>query len=206
MPDFTARNRRRDKQKIRRIERKAAERIFARLEHLLEGNDLLAAGFDHFLSQLEESTLQLAVQPDMWGERTRARLVSTIMGSLRGVPAESATVQEIVDISNSVMPCFLLELGRRKQHIEVEFPKDPCHPGCSFQVSVGLGHRRHRITGLQLSQLVTEAGEELVGLCYFGDQQSREFIDSELNRGNAVANSRARPCRISPSASPKNKH
>lgn len=206
MPDFIARNRRRDKQKIPRIERKDAERILAQLEHLLERNDILTAGFAHFLSQLEESTLQLAVQPDLWGERTRARLVSAIIAGLRGVPAESATVKEIVDISNAVMPCFLLELGRRKQHIEVEFPRDPCHPSSRFQVSVGPPHPRHTITNDQLSQLVTEAGEELVGLCYFGDQQSRECIDAELNRRNVATNSKSRPCRTSPSASPKAKH
>lgn len=37
------------------------------------------------------------------------------------------------------------------------------------------GHRRrHRY------RVVTATGEELVGLCYFGDQQSREHVEAKL--------------------------
>ena len=203
MPDITARGR--DKQKIPRIKRKDAERIFADLDRLLERGNLLTAGFAHFLTALSEPALQLAVQPDSWGERTRARLVSVILEGLRGVPAESATVQAIVDVSNTIMPCFLLELGRRKQHIRVEFPNDPCQAGSLFQLSIGLSHPTHMLTSAQLSGLVTQAGEELVGLCYFGDQHSRECIDAELNRSKASTNSKSRPCRTSPPAHPKAK-
>ena len=191
MPDTRARDRRR-KQKIPRIEQEAAEQILAQLEQLLEGSgnlvgNLRTAGFPAFLRQLEERTLQLAVQPDSWGERVRARLVAAIVAGLKGIPAESLNVREIVGISNVVLPCFLLELGRRKQHIEIEFAKDPCNPDFRFQLGVGRPHATHTITSEQLSQLVTKAGEELVGLCYFGDQQSRERIDAELSRGDAAS-------------------
>src|ERR1700688_328250 len=38
----------------------------------------------------------------------------------------------------------------------------------------------HSITSEQLARLVAQTGEELVGLCYFGDQQSRERIEAQL--------------------------
>jgi hypothetical protein len=200
----------RDKQKIPRIERKDAARIFAQLEHLLEGCDdqvasLRTAGFPQFLTQLHEPILQLAVQPDSWGERTRARLVSVMMRALRDTPAESASVEEVVAISNIVTPCFLLELGRRKQHLEVAFPKDPCELCAHFALSVSPSHSMHSISNEQLARLVTEVGEDLVGLCYFGDQQSRENIEAELNRDEAAANSKTRPCRTLSSLSQKPK-
>jgi hypothetical protein len=196
MPDSTAGNRRRHEQRIPRIKAKDAARIFAHLEHLLESSSALGLrtdDFARFLSQLEEPILELAVQPDSWGERTRACLISAIMVALRGISAESASVEEIVDLSNSVMPCFLLELGRRKRHIEVDFPKDPYDAGSRFQLRLGSDHARHTVTNEQLLRLVTEFGEELVGLCYFGDQQSRECIDAEINRGDTDTNSNARP-------------
>ena len=53
---------------------------------------------------------------------------------------------------------------------------------------------------------VAEAGEELVGLCYFGDQQSRDNIEAELNRMNTPTNSDTRPRRSSSSSFSKTKH
>lgn len=216
MPDFTAQNRMRDKQTIPRIEEKDAARFFAELERLVDGPgdfvaELRREGFAQFLKKLEERILQLAIQPDAWGERTRARLVAVIMGDLRGVPAESASVEEIVHVSNVVMPCFLLELGRRKQHIAAEFPRDPCDHEGRFGLVVTPSHPMHSITSEQLTRLATELGEELVGLCYFGDPQSREVIEAELNREEPRANSKPRSCRsLSPSSSssssPKPKH
>jgi hypothetical protein len=84
-------------------------------------------------------------------------------------------VEEIAHVSNVVVPCLLLELGRRRRHIEIEFPSRctvwrPCGPSCPI----------YSISGEELIRLVAEAGEELVGLCYFGDQPSREKIEACL--------------------------
>ena len=211
MPDPTTGNRGRDRQKIPRIEATEAARIFTECEHLLDSSgavglarNLRQVGFARFLSPLHEQILELAVQPDSWGERTRARLVSEIITGLRGIPAESASVEEIVHISNIVMPCFLLELGRRKQHIEIDFPADPCDSGALFGLRTGSSCPIHSINSKQLVRLVAEAGEELVGLCYFGDQQSRERIEAQLALKGATTGSETRPCRSSPSS--KSKH
>jgi len=205
MPDPTARNRIRDKQQIPRIDRGKAAQIFARLEQLTESPEKLTwRSFGQFLGELEEPILQLAIQPDSWGERTRARLVSFIM-DMRGIPAEPANVAEIVDISNVVMPCFLLELGRRKQHIAVEFPLDPCHPAACFKLSVSASHPLHSISSEKIARLATEVGEYLVGLCYFGDSKCRDGIEAELNRYDDGTTSKIRPCRTvtTPSSKPK---
>jgi len=207
MPDLKAENRARRRQQIPRIESKDAARIFKRLEHLTDRSSQLperlrTQGFGQFLSQLDESLLQLAVQPDSWGERTRARLVSVTMAGLKGTSAERASVSEIVEVSNIVTPCFLLELGRRKQHIAVEFPTNPCDPGSGFGLRVGPSGPMHSITNEGLSRLVTEVGEDLVGLCYFGDQQSRDIIEAVLNQNDTV---KTRPCRNPSSPTPKEK-
>lgn len=201
----TAKNHFRDKEKIPRIERQDAARIFARLEHLTDSpDDQMGRKFDQFVAQLEEPILQLSVQPDSWGERTRARLVSFIMG-MKGIPAESANVAEIVEVSNVMMPCFLLELGRRKKHVVVEFPSDPCDPGARFGLGVSPSHPKHWINSEQLKRLVTEFGEDLVGLCYFGDRQSRDNIEAELTRDNTGVNSPTQGCRTLSPSSPKPK-
>ena len=97
MPDTTVGNRRRDKQQIPRIASKEAEGIFAHCEHLLDNPDALCrnlsqAGFSRFLAQFDEKILELAVQPDSWGERTRARLISAVFTGFRESPAEDASV------------------------------------------------------------------------------------------------------------------
>jgi hypothetical protein len=79
------------------------------------------------------------------------------------------------------MPCFLLELGRREKHIQVEFPLTPSEPTASFGFSVGPASAMHSLTTDWLLRLVNDAGEALVGLCYFGDQESRERIETQLN-------------------------
>jgi hypothetical protein len=194
MPDITRGNRRHEKQNIPRIESKEAARIFAQLENLLDSagdslGHLRRAGFTRLLSQLDEKILELAVQPDSWGERTRARLVSEIFTGLRGIPAEDASVQEIVRVSNVVMPCLLLELGRRRQHIQIEFPNDPCVSAARFRLRAGPSRSVYSINSEQLIRLVAEAGEELVGLCYFGDQQSRKNIETQLGLKGATNDS-----------------
>ena len=197
MPDLTPKNPRRSKQTIPRIEPEDAARIFAKLEQLTEGSGELITrlqhdGFAQFLKKLDDPVLQLAIQPDSWGERTRARLVSAILTTLKGIRAESAGVKEIVDISNVVMPCLLLELGRRKGHVAAEFPRDPCEHDAHFGLGVEASARMHSVTSERIVRLVTELGEDLVGLCHFGDKQSREAIEMELNRTEADPDSKAR--------------
>ena len=186
MPDATPGNRgRKNRQRIPCIGPEEAARVFAQCEHLLDSatdfvEDLRQAGFARFLAPLHDQILELALQPDSWGERTRARLISELFTGLRGIPAEDASVEEIVRVSNVVVPCFLLELGRRRQHIEIEFPNDPSNSSARFKLSAGPSCPTHSISGEQLVRLVAEDGEELVGLCYFGDQQSREKIEALL--------------------------
>jgi hypothetical protein len=194
MPDTTPGNRGRNRQKIPRIGPEEAARVFAQCEQLLDRStvfveNLRQMGFARFLTPLNEQILELAVQPDSWGERTRARLISYVFAGFRGLPAESATVEEIVQVSNVVVPCFLLELGRRRQHIEIEFPDNPCDSGARFEFRAGPSRPVYSIDRERLVRLVAKAGEELVGLCYFGDQQSREHIEAQLAFTGATTDS-----------------
>jgi len=194
MPDTETGDRGRDKQQIPRIGPKEAARLFAQCEQLLDNSpvfveNLRQTGFARFLAPLHEDILKLAVQPDSWGERTRARLISEVFPGLRGIPAENARVEEIVQVSNVVVPCFLLELGRRRQHIEIEFPNDPCDSTARFALRAGPPYPVHSVNSEQLVRLVAEAGEELVGLCYFGDQRSREHIEAQLALESPTADS-----------------
>jgi hypothetical protein len=156
-------------------------------------------GFARFLAPLHDQILELAVQPDSWGERARARLIAQVFASLKGIPAEQASVEEIAHVSNVVVPCFLLELGRRRRHIEIEFPADPCDSAARFGLRVGPSSPNHSISSDELIRLVAEAGEELVGLCYFGDQQSREAIERWLARTRPTIAYTTQPRRSSPS-------
>ena len=185
MPDTAPGSRGRDRQKIPRIEAEEAARIYERcagLEEDVSGplTSLRRVGFDKFISQLEERILQLAVQPDSWGERTRARLISEIIANLLGIPVSSLPVADVTKISNVLIPCFLLELGRRREHVQVEFPANPCEPDARFSFKAGLSHPNHTITATQLIHLATDKGEQLVGLCYFGDQPCRIAIEAGL--------------------------
>jgi hypothetical protein len=194
MPAMTPGGPGRNRQKVPRIGSKEAARVFEQCEHLLDSSsvfveNLRQMGFASFLAPLNDQILELAVQPDSWGERTRARLISYVFVGLRGLPAESATVEEIVQVSNVVVPCFLLELGRRRQYIEIEFPNNPCDSGARFEFRAGPSRPVYSINREQLVRLVAEAGEELVGLCYFGDQPSRERIESLLALKGSTADS-----------------
>src|ERR1017187_3921763 len=98
MPDTETGNRGRNRQKIPRIGPEEAARIFAQCGHLLDTStvfveNLRQAGFARFLAPLHDQILELAVQPDLWGERTRARLLSEVFSGLRGHPAEHACVE-----------------------------------------------------------------------------------------------------------------
>jgi hypothetical protein len=185
MPDTTSGNPGWKKQKIPRIGPEEGARVFAQCEHLLDNATDFSegprqVGFARFLAPLHEQVLELAVQPDSWGERTRARLIAEVFARLRGISVAKVSVEEIVRISNVVVPCFLLELGRRRQHIEIELPNDPCDSDARFGLRAGPSCPIHSISGEQLVRLVSEAGEELVGLCYFGDQRSRESVEARL--------------------------
>jgi len=194
MPDTETGNRGRNRQKIPRIGPDEAARVFTQCEQLLNSpavlvENLRQAGFTRFLAPLHEQILELAVQPDSWGERTRARLISELFAGLKGIPAEDASVDEIARVANIVVPCFLLELGRRRQHIEIEFPADPCDSAARFGLRAGPSCPAYSINSKQLVRLVAEAGEELVGLCYFGDQRSRENIEAQLAFTGATTDS-----------------
>lgn len=204
MPDNTTRSRGRNRQKIPRIGSTEAARIFEQCQRLLESSsdsveNLRQDEFAQFLAPLHEQILELAVQPNSWGERTRARLIAAVLASLRGIPAEQASVEEIAHISNVVVPCLLLELGRRRRHIEIEFPADPCDSAARFGLRVGPSSPNHSISSDELIRLVAEAGEELVGLCYFGDLQSREGIEMWLTRTCPTIASTTQPRQSSPS-------
>jgi hypothetical protein len=194
MPDTETGDRGRDGQKIPRIGPEEAARVFAQCEHLLDSSpvfveNLRQVGFARFMAPLHEDILKLAVQPDSWGERTRARLISELFAGLKGIPAEDARVEEVVQFSNVVVPCFLLELGRRGQQIEIEFPNDPCDSAARFALRAGPFYPVHSVNSEQLVRLVAEAGEELVGLCYFGDQRSREHIETQLTFESPITDS-----------------
>jgi hypothetical protein len=194
MPDTTPGNPGRNRQKIPRIGSKEAAQVFEQCEHLLDSSsvfveNLRQMGFVRFLAPLNEQILELAVQPDSWGERTRARLISYVFAGLRGFPAEAATVEEIMQVSNVVVPCLLLELGRRRQHIEIKFPDNPCDSGARFEFRAGPSRPVYSIDREEFVRLIVNAGEELVGLCYFGDQPSRERIESQLATKGSTADS-----------------
>ena len=79
-----------------------------------------------------------------------------------------------------MIPCFLLELGRRRRHIEIEFPVDFSASAARFGLRTGPSYPTYCISSEQLVRVVAATGEELVGLSYFGDQQSREHVEAQL--------------------------
>ena len=120
-------------------------------------------------------------------------MIAEVFSGLRGNPAEDASVEEIAELSNIVMPCLLLELGRRRQHIGIEFPTNPCDSAAHFVLRARPSHPIHSVTSKQLVRLVAETGEELVGLCYFGEQQSRESIEAQLALKGVTTDSKTAP-------------
>jgi hypothetical protein len=175
------------KQRIPRIPARKAAEILKHCDQLLADSkqvlaDLPRVGFAQFLALLSEDILRLAIQPDSCGERARARLISDIVPALQGNMAErhAVSLEDIAYCSNIVVPCLLLELGRRKRHIEIEFPRDPTDSSARFKICAGQPYPFHSITNQQVLRLVSQCGEELVGLCYFGDQKSRGWIEAEL--------------------------
>jgi len=181
------------RQQIPRIRPDEAARILQEIEHLLDNShavlaDLRSVGVAELLRRLDDRMLQLAIQPDDSGERTRARLMSAIVPALCSESAPA--IEDFVRITNVMLPCLLLELGRRKGHIEVEFPTDPVAPDGLFRVSLISSHS-HTLSAKQIVNLIATVGEELVGVCYFGDEPSRKRIEealtSELSRPKHLA-------------------
>jgi hypothetical protein len=175
------------KQRIPRISARKAADILKHCDQLLADSkqvlaDLRRVGFAQFLAVLRDDILRLAIQPDSCGERARARLMSDIVPALQGNMAErhAVSIEDIAYCSNIVMPCLLLELGRRKGHIEIEFPPDPTNSSARFKICAGRPYPFHSITNRQLLRLVSKCGEDLVGMCYFGDTESRGWIEAEL--------------------------
>ena len=177
------------RQEVPRIRPAEAARILHEIEYLLENSqavlaELRSVGIAELLRRLDDRMLQLAIQPDDSGERTRARLMSAIVPALLSNTAEQMPlVEDFVGITNVMLPCLLLELGRRKRHIEVEFPADPAASDARFKIS--LGSSSHILGAQQLVDLVATVGEELVGVCYFGDEPNRRRIEESLTRRGA---------------------
>jgi hypothetical protein len=175
------------KQRIPRIPaRKAAEILESCDKTLKDSRDILTNlsrfGFAQLLAVLSDDILRLAIQPDIWGERIRARLISDIAPALQGdVDGKlGVSVEDIAHCASIVMPCLLLELGRRLGHVEIEFPPDPTNSVARFKLSTGPGRRVQSIDNQQLLFVCARYGHNLVGLCYFGDRQSRAIIERAL--------------------------
>ena len=83
-------------------------------------------------------------------------------------------------------PCLLLELGCRNQHIEIEFPPDPTDSSARLKLRTGKSCKVHSINNERLVRLASSHGEDLVGLCYFGDQKSRDSVEAELSTQHAA--------------------
>jgi hypothetical protein len=193
MPDGQNRARKASGKRIRRIVGRQAAKVMTDCDDLLlHSTDLLAdlsrLGFSTFLRSMTEDMLQLAIQPDPQGDRLRARLMCDLAPALQcdASKKHAVSIDDIVYCSNIVMPCLLLELGRRKGHIEIEFPGDPTDSSACFKLRTGPRCHLHSFHNHQLLQLASNIGEELVGLCYFGDPRSRERIEAELRTQHAA--------------------
>src|SRR5882672_1190327 len=89
MPDNKTRTRKPSPQRVRRIAGRQATKTIEECDKLLlQHRDLLSnlrrLGFGFLLNALSEDILLLALQPDSWGERMRARLMSDISPALQG--------------------------------------------------------------------------------------------------------------------------
>src|SRR6185437_8514641 len=94
------------RQQIPRIRPDEAARILQEIEHLLDNShavlaDLRSVGVAELLWRLDDRMLQLSIQPDDSGERTRARLMSAIVPALLSNTAEQMPgVEDFVRITN----------------------------------------------------------------------------------------------------------
>jgi hypothetical protein len=173
-------------QTIRRISGREAGKMLDHLEGVLAGfagnHASDRAGFPEFVATLSEDVLRLAIQPDSWGERARARLISVIAPSM-------ATIDEIAQFSSIVMACFLLEIGNRRGHVNARFPHDLKDPECKFSLSCRKSNLIHVLGREQILRLVASCGPDLVSLCYFGDEKSLEQVEIALKADQRQADS-----------------
>src|ERR1051326_4400724 len=102
------------KQRIPRISPRNAADILQHCDQTLRDSreilaDLPRGGFAQLLTVLSDDILRLAIQPDSWGERIRARLITDIapalQGDIDGKPG--ASVEDIAHCASIVMPCLL---------------------------------------------------------------------------------------------------
>jgi hypothetical protein len=177
----------RSKRRIPYIPPSDAPPILERCEQILEGSrelltNLRSVGIAELFARLDDSVLQLAIQPDSWGERTRAQLMSDLAPALSVTtsPGSALNIEDVLRVTNALTPCLLLELGRRKCHIQIEFPRNPAVPTASFRLSVSPSVPLRTITAEAVTKIVDQVGEALVGLCYFGDNESREIVEAQL--------------------------
>ncbi|HKV91753.1 MAG TPA: hypothetical protein VJW20_04305 [Candidatus Angelobacter sp.] len=178
------------KHEIERIPARKAAEIFKRCEQLLEESKPIFAdfprfGFASFLALLSDDILRLAVQPDSWGERLRARLMSDLAPALQGDPSgeNQVSIEDIFYCANIIMPCLLLELGRRSRYLQIEFPSDPTNSEASFMFRTGNASPVHFIHNREIVSLARVCGPDFVALCYFGHQGSRQRIETKLEFG-----------------------
>jgi hypothetical protein len=178
------------KQRIPRISARKAAEILKNCDQLLAESkqvlaDLPRVGFAQFLALLSEDILRLAIQPDSYGERARARLISDIVPALQGNISEmhAVSIEDIAYCSNIVMPCLLLELGRRKRHIEIEFPPDPTDSSARFKICAGQAYPFHSITNQQILRLVSQCGEELVVFAISATKRAADGLKRNWNHG-----------------------
>ena len=164
-----------------------ASRILERCEKILESSrellaNLRSVGIAELFARLDDSILQLAIQPDSWGERARARLMSDLAPALCAPlsPGSAVNIEDVVRVTNAVTPCLLLELGRRKGYIQIEFPWSPAVPNASFRLSVSPSGPVRTIRAEAVTKIVDQVGEAIVSLCYFGDDESREIVEAQL--------------------------
>ncbi len=181
------------KQKVPRIGAAEAAKVLEQCRKTLDAyRELLRnvrhLGLGQLLAQLDDKVLKLAIQPDPWGERTRAFLLSEIAPALSGQDGREVAVpvEDIVEAAKVIMPCLLLEIGRRQEHIQVEFPPNPSDPESCLKFRVGPSHPVHSLNIAQITQLLSVADEALVGLCYFGDPESRARLEAELSLTGAA--------------------
>jgi hypothetical protein len=193
------------KLKMSRIRPPEAEAILNQCRDVLaKSSDLLAnlrtAGLGGLLARLDEKVLALALQPDAWGERARAALMSELSPALAGNPEATTSIDGLVATSVIVMPCILLEIGRRKQNIQVEFPTNPTDAVSTVKIRLGPSNPIHLLNSDQMMRLLAVADAALVGLCYFGDAKSRAEVEAELS----LTSDKPRTCRTQRSPETEN--
>ena len=173
----------------RKRQRESSHNVSTAGQFPISVGNLRHAGFARFLAQLYEQILEFAVQPDSWGERTRARLISEVFAGLKGVQPKMRVWRKSRSSQMLWCPVSFSNWDAEGGTFEIEFPANPCDSAARFGLRTGPSYPIHSINSEQLVRLVAEAGEELVGLCYFGDQQSRENIEAQLALEGATPDS-----------------